>query len=273
MAEQSFDLAGVSVRIGMPILGMIPAQTAWSLLDTVMALKDRGIHCDPQAQYGCSIIEQARTFVATDFLASGCTHLFMIDADQTWKPEQFLAVLALATKLPIVAAPYPYKRDPEAWFFNPSTPCAVNEFGCLPVEGVGLGFCCVQRRVLESLSEIAPRLRFVGREQALPHLFRCDSSNGHFRGEDMAFFADCKQAGYQAWLYPHAVGHLGTKEYQGDFLAAIQSCKKERNERQQVQPDDPGRRHDPAARGASSGGDHHCPVESRRGRRAAARAS
>lgn len=244
------DLAGVSVQIGMPILGHMHPRTVFALIDTMCVLKDRGIAVDLKGQFGCSIVEQARTFVCHTFLQSQCSHLFMIDADMVWSPEDFLSVLALATRLPIVAAPYPYKREPESWLFNPSQPCVVNEYGCLPIAGVGLGFCCVRREVIETLARHAPRLRFVGQPEPIPHLFRCGVSQGRFLGEDMAFFKDCLYWDYQPWLYPRTrLGHVGSKEYTGDFLAAIEALKRgdpacgetagENDEqiRQQVQPD------------------------------------
>jgi hypothetical protein len=42
------------------------------------------------------------------------------------------------------------------------------------------------------------------------------------RGEDMAFFADLRDLGYTVWLYPNIqLGHIGTKTYRGDLMAAM----------------------------------------------------
>jgi hypothetical protein len=52
-------------------------------------------------------------------------------------------------------------------------------------------------------------------------MFRCDIDGGEARGEDMAFFDDCKALGYQPWLDPEInLGHVGTKV----FTAAIKDA-------------------------------------------------
>ena len=70
-----------------------------------------------QAKIGCgmmwirdSLITRARNKLVTEFLKQdNYTHLFFIDADVTFEPQQFIRVL-LYDK-PITAAPYPIKNE------------------------------------------------------------------------------------------------------------------------------------------------------------------
>ncbi len=221
-----FNLSGVFVQIGIPVHGLFDPRHTICQVETACALKDRGVPFDLKYQYGCSIIQQARSFVADSFLQSECTHLFMIDADIAWKSEDFLRLLALCTKMECVTGIYPVKREPETWMMNAVGSRTVNEYGCLPIDGVGLGFCCIQRKVIQQLSIMAEKLWFADRPHPVAHIFRCDSTNGHFRGEDMAFFADLKEMGHQVWLDPTIdLGHVGAKEYRGSFLDAIRGRK------------------------------------------------
>ncbi len=215
-----FDLAGVSLMIGIPVNRDFPWQTTKSLMETTLLMQERGIPLNVQFITGNSMISHARTFVATAFLKSECTHLFMLDSDQSWDVRDFLRVLCLATKLEVVGAIYPAKRLPLNFMLMPEAETvATNEYGCIPVKGVGLGFTCVQRKVIEQIAAKSPLVKFPDGYGPIPHLFRCDDIHeGCARGEDMSFFADCKDLGYTMWLDPSInIGHIGAHEFKGSF--------------------------------------------------------
>lgn len=216
-----FDMAGVSVMLAMPTHRDIPARTVQSLLETQHALASANIVSDIEMQVGGSIVHHARTKAAWHFLQSKCSHLFWVDSDMVWAAKDFMRLLALGTKLDCVFAAYPCRAEPIR-FFAAIEECKTyeaNEFGCLPVRGAGLGFCCVQRRVIEALAEAAPKLRYPDVDDGpVPRLFRCDDHDGYARGEDIAFFDDVKAAGFQVWLDPSVeLGHIGVKEYRAKF--------------------------------------------------------
>lgn len=169
------------------------------------------------AQYGSSLPHHARTKAAWCFLETKNTHLFWIDSDIVWEGADFLRFLALGTKLECVCGAYPVKRDPPTFMLSsedPGKPLEANEFGCLPIGGIGMGFTIVQRKVMEQLAAKAPLLRFPEIDNPIPHIFRCDDSNGDARGEDMAYFADIRGLGYTVWLDPNiTLGHVGPKTY------------------------------------------------------------
>ena len=77
-----------------------------------------------------------------------------------------------------------------------------------------MGFVCMQRHIIEKLSAKAPMLKFATMPEAMPHIFRCDSHDGHFRGEDIALCADIRDLGYEIKIDPTiTLGHVGSKTY------------------------------------------------------------
>jgi len=94
-----------------------------------------------------------------------------------------------------------------------------NEWGCIPTKGLGLGFSVIARPIIENLAARAPKLRFPGVDEPIPHLFRCDSIGDLFRGEDVAFFSDIRALGHKVWLDPSiTLSHIGSKAYTASVL-------------------------------------------------------
>jgi hypothetical protein len=219
-----FDLQGVRVMLGIPVNRDFPWQTVKSLMQTVLMLQAKDVPYEVRLITGCSVVSYARTRVADAFLKSECTHLFMLDSDQSWAEEDFMRVLCLATKLELVGAIYPAKKLPITFLMMPeATTVATNDYGCVPVKGMGLGFTCVSRRVIRQLAEKSPKVKFPESDEPIAHLFRDDDLfQGSARGEDMSFFSDCKDMGYTAWLEPSAeIGHIGSHEFKASFKSLM----------------------------------------------------
>jgi hypothetical protein len=192
--------------------------TVGSLFSTYTALRDRGILVDVVLASGSSIIEAARSKVADVFLKSDKNRLFWIDSDIVWEPDAFIRLLALSTEVDVVIGAYPAKKDPVTFFVNAGgqAEAETNHLGLLPNIGTGLGFACMQRHVIEKLAEKAPKLVFPDDPEPRPHIFRCDTEGDHFRGEDMAFWADIKDLGITVHLDPSLeLGHHGSKTFTG----------------------------------------------------------
>jgi hypothetical protein len=222
------SLAGLSVFIGIPTSRDFPPETVASLISTARLLIERGIPFDMEIIAGGSIIEAARTRVAHRFLMSDKNRLFWIDSDITWDAEDFVKILALSSELECVGCVYPVKQEPTKFFLNldTDTDLASNDFQCFELNGLsGLGFACVQRKVMEQLAEKAPKLLFGDNPEPMPHIFRCDTSGKAFRGEDMAFFDDVRDLGYKVNLFPHVkLGHVGPKTYKADFMETLKAA-------------------------------------------------
>lgn len=225
--QAEFNLSGVSVLIAMPVNRDLPWQTAQSLVTTTLELARRNIKFAVQFVVGSSIVEVARNKVAHEFLRTDMTRLLMIDSDMRWTASDVIRMLALSTKMQVVTAAYTAKREPATILMQPE-PGAIecNEWGCLPVRGLGLGFTIVTREVIATLAHHAPKVRYPEAEEAMAHIFRCDTVDGDFRGEDMAFFADVReQLGLTVWLDPLIdLGHVGGKEYRGRFRDALRAA-------------------------------------------------
>lgn len=224
-----FSMKGVSVMIAIPVNRDLPWQTAQSLVETTILLQQKGIDFDVQFVVGSSIIEVARTKAAQVFLKSNKTRLFMIDSDQSWRAKDFIRLLALSTKMPVVVGAYPAKRDPITFLISPEEEDAqTNEYGCLPIKGIGLGFAVVRRDVIEDLAARAPRVVFPESPEPVAHIFRCDIVDGVFRGEDMAFFEDVRDLGHKVFMDPSIeVGHVGAKNYSGSIRNAMVQINKD----------------------------------------------
>ncbi len=111
--NHEFNLAGVSVHIGIPVHREFPAQTVASLVDTALLLQKMDIQQECKMEVGGSIIEKSRSLIADNFLKGDKTHLLWIDSDIVWAPENVIRLLALGTKLECVGALYPAKnREP-----------------------------------------------------------------------------------------------------------------------------------------------------------------
>lgn len=225
MSQLALDLEGVSVMIGIPCGPSLPWQTVSSLLKTTMALGERGIPHEIRLVVGCAIVEQARAKVAHEYLAGGMNRIFMIDSDIVWEPEDFIRLLGLSTLMEVVGGIYTTKREPAEFFMrHPTETMETNEYGCLPIAGMGLGFTIASRRVMEALAEQAPKVIYSEAVKPWARIFRCEVEDGTFVGEDMAFFADVAGLGVQPWLDPAiTLGHAGSKVYSGSIRDAMKT--------------------------------------------------
>jgi hypothetical protein len=222
-----YTTKGLSVMIGMPCSRRdMPIETTASLLSTCRLLQAHGIEHDVQLIGGSSIVEAARTKIADIFLQSRMKRLFSIDADIAWEASDFMKVLAMSSKLEVVGCSYPTKEQNPRFFIgippNGENQYEMNKHGCFEVGGYGLGFCCVQRKVIKQLAAKAERLIFPDRPEPYAHIFRCGGSKGAFQGEDMAFFEDVLGLGYKVNLVPTIkLGHVGPHVFRADFMESL----------------------------------------------------
>ncbi len=224
---RQLDIKGLSVFIGMPSHRPMEPETVVSLLSTQSELNARGIPSTIELKHRNSLVHHARTGVAWDFLQSKCNRLFWIDSDMVWEAKDFLRVLALSTVMDMVAVAYLAKQDPPLFMIgNGLDDIEMNEWGCFKRDGLGIGFCCMTREVVEAVAKASPKLVYNTYDEPVPRMFRLDgiTKDLHSQGEDMAFFEDAKAAGYDLWIDPSiSLGHVGTKVYRArlaDYMSA-----------------------------------------------------
>lgn len=204
-------------------------------MSTVRVLDREKIPFKIEAPTGCSIVQWARSAVAEAFLKTDFSHLFWIDADVTWTPDDFIRILGFGGILDVVGATYPFKKDPPGFLINTEGApgkLEVNGLGLVKVKSMGLGFTLVKRHVLEMVAAdkewVYDPLNGVERRE----IFRVDRTPEKHkvggrtlpgpRGEDVAFFHDVREKGFDAWLDPSVkLGHIGSKTYRGDPIEAL----------------------------------------------------
>lgn len=209
------------VDIGMPChTGFIPFPTALALSGTVRELTKKCITVRDLAPIGSSIVTDARSIVVDQFLKGDGTHLFWCDSDMFWQPKDFLRLVALCTQVDVVGAAYTQKVEPARYMLREpkNTP---NPYGLIEVSGLGLGFTCMKREVVEKVAATKPLLITNGGE--IREVFELGRTpEGHRLGEDMKFFSDIRAAGYTVWMDPTIdIKHVGIKLYGGDVRAAL----------------------------------------------------
>lgn len=216
-----YNLKGLSVYLSVPVNGSVPIQTVVSLFSTDAYLRAKGIPCRINFQIGGTLCG-ARNTAAADFLATDANRFLMIDSDMVWKPEDVIRLLAMSTVMDIVVAPYVTRQEPVAFMIKVAdrTHIPLNEHGCAAIDGMGLGFAVVSRRVIEDLTAAAPYINYPT-GPALRRLFRFDvMQDGDFQGEDIGFLEDAKAAGYQCWMDTTIeLGHVGNKVFTASLLS------------------------------------------------------
>lgn len=222
MAEVTFNvkLSDLSVAIGMPTSAYLPWQTALSLANTTAVCAGRGIPCELSVVAGSSIVTDARAKVVNELLATKASRFLLLDSDVVWKAADFLRLLLLSTRMPVVCGAYPQKNE-RCMLPVSLLPGALetNEYGCNKVRGTGLGFTMVRREVLERLAATKPRIYDPELGVEMADLFRLERAvDEHGRrlalGEDTVFFDDVRALGYDCWLDPSIdLGHVGSHVY------------------------------------------------------------
>jgi hypothetical protein len=210
-----FDINGLSLFVAMPTNRDIDPRTVCALLSTQATLMRHGVRVLFGVLCGNSRVEEARTKVAWDFLASDCNRCLWIDSDQLFTPKDVLRLLCFSTKLDIVGAVYPLKKEPIEFAFAAATVPA-ETWGLIKVNGMGLGFCMTTREVMQKVADQAPLVKFDGVPERKPMIFRPRIDDGANVGEDIGFFRDCRALGYDVWVDPAMpIGHIGAKVYTG----------------------------------------------------------
>ena len=226
-------LEGLSVFIAMPVYGEINPETVRSLMASWQACKDHGVNVELHMGHGSSRVQAARNIAAYEFYKSDKNRLFWIDSDMVWEVDSFLKILALSSSFECVGACYRLRKDPPAYCVRGITPGVenkLNSFGCISVEGMGIGFTCIQRKVMEALRDKAPIMVMADADLTLAHeIFTSGSKLVDDKlqdaGEDMRLFDDIRSLGFDVWMDPTIrLGHAGHKVYWGAFEDVIKEA-------------------------------------------------
>ena len=229
-------LRGRSAVILTPIYREPAAEYTQSLLGTIAAFQMLGIRCDLTQIVGDSILPRARNQLVARFLSSGAEDALFIDADMQWQPSDVLRLLS-SDQLMIGGACRRRlemaESDPRSWCirFKPDSGGRIKEDnrGAIEVEGAGLGFLRVSRRVFERLIAAHPDWKRPGTIFMTPperehyhRFFRFPDEDAEELGEDFFFCRAWRELGGTAWIDPRlAIGHVGSKIYRGSVYALL----------------------------------------------------
>jgi hypothetical protein len=159
-------------------------------------------------------IEPARNVLAQIFLESDCTHLFFIDADIGWKPENFFDLILSEKQM--IGATYPKKTLPITYCHHPKDPISdleePTEVNALPA-----GFLCIRRDALNQFKLRYPERTCFNENGFDYEFFTGELRNGKRQGEDIWFSHDMSGAGITPYLAPWIKPtHIGNHRFQSE---------------------------------------------------------
>lgn len=184
-----------------------------------------------------SLVTRARNRVVDWFMRSSCSHLFWIDSDIGFSPEDVLRVASYGHDF--VVGAYPKKgldlkafqasgKSPASWYeyvVSFTSPLKQTPEGLLSVKLAGTGFMCWSRKVVETLVE-ANRLSHYKHGDADPNIqyevFHTGVENGIYFSEDYDVCKQWTDMGNDIWLDPKIkLSHSGRFTWEGNIHEQI----------------------------------------------------
>ena len=164
-------------------------------------------------------------------LASPCTHLAMVDADNSFDPKVLFAMLR--TGKDFVQAPYP-RRDGNGYSLRATEKVrAQGGFrdedivgDCAEIEGTGMGLTILARSCMERMVAVygGTGLDFIDIVEGQPHktvaLFQLLHRDGALMSEDVSFATRWRDIGGQVHLYVgdgSPIDHTGLTTHRGNI--------------------------------------------------------
>lgn len=227
-AGWSYDLEVGVVVIGTPCYGgMVTARFASALAATTRELAGRGIVSAWVTTQAESLVQRARDVIAAHFLAlPQATHLFWIDSDIEWQPEDVIRLLG--HDVPVIGGLYPKKTLPVDFPWHPRVDDQGRarrdpRTGRVEILNAPTGFLCTQRAVYEQLATAYPQSKITalqGAETVQAHLydfFPAALEDGILWSEDYGFCRRWRAIGGEVWIDPAVkLVHCGMHAFEGD---------------------------------------------------------
>ena len=186
-----------------------------SMLASVVELGKHGIGWCSQIEAGLQFIDVARNRIVAAFLASDCTDLLFIDADQGWDAKVLPRILAYEED--VVCALPPKKCDPPSFHSNALTGI-ISPSGLFQSLEVGTGFMRIKRQAFEKLDAHYPELKGSDSANQETPYFQSGIKDGGFLGEDIFFCRKWTAMGEYLWVDADVTfTHRGSKAWKGNF--------------------------------------------------------
>ena len=214
--------------------GMLTDQYFLSMFRLSQTLMQHGINFRITTLRNESLITRARNIMTAMFLESQCTHLFFVDSDIEFQPQDVLR--ALAYDKDIMAAAYPKKALPIQYAINFKFTDQERrkirvENGAVEVLDASTGFFMVKRRVVEKMMQSYPELHYRNDSNIDPKFNQyCysffdtihDPDDNRYLSEDYTFCRRWQKLGGEIWLDPNTkLNHVGSYTFEGDVSKII----------------------------------------------------
>ena len=213
--------------------GLVTWQYATAMVDLAESLRASTTPFRTYMLGGDSLVDRARNDCVAEFLGGDCSHLFFVDSDIAFVPQDVLDTLTAG--LDFVLGPYRKKSEVEKWTttllvdagealvrFHPGSR-SIRYVAC--AEG-GAGFLCLSR---EAVVKLVAGVETYGGERngqprRCPDLFRSVVDGGVRIGEDQYLCRRWRALGGTVWCAVDAkLAHVGTGGvFEGDYARFIQ---------------------------------------------------
>ena len=213
------------ICLGIPCYGPVDARFMTSLIRldrAVNAMEDPPFRLHLDILTGNSDIRLARNILASRFLHNeALTHLFFIDSDILFEPDQFFTFVKDHATLPpdsIICGRYAMKQQgPPIWTHRELAPRAeTHENGVREIDSAGCGFMLIPRSVIAAVSQDA-EIFPLAQNQVGWDFFCSGVYDGRYHTEDFAFCVDAIASGAKIYLHDRiTLNHLGTIAYPVD---------------------------------------------------------
>lgn len=221
--QREFDISNKKVYLAIPCyMGSLPVETALEISTVRLMLRQYGVEMIIHAERGNGVITEVRNKLLTGFYESDCDFLFWLDDDIIFEAKDFVKTIALCTEKGIVGATYPSRRDPPTFYIHPidrfSKKFEFDELGLIKAKGIGLGFTCISRAVVQDLLKDKDTYKTAAGEERYYNVFRNGVCDGEYWGEDINFFYDLFDLGHITYVDPDVfLKHVGRKDYDTKF--------------------------------------------------------
>ena len=224
-AQQSFDLAGKKLFIGLPAYDFkVSVRMAIALAEFCVKAQAHGVQIQISNVSGCSVVSRVRNLLAHQVLESDADHMLMVDSDINFQADDVFRLMAFNQEKPIVAGVGVARKKEKVYFSNlyqdEDNNVLMDVMGLVRVNRVGTGFMMIRRDVLETMRDNHPEWKYHDQNtgNTMYSFFDFLSTPDGYVGEDFVFCDRALEHGFTAWVDPTIkLGHMGVMEYEGAF--------------------------------------------------------
>jgi len=226
-----------SIYFATPTIdGKVGAHYLKNMLYTQKLLNKNGIHSDVSLVQRDVYVQRARNELAADFLESGYTHLFFIDADMGWEPKKIIKMLARDKD--VLFGAYIHKSKNGKYVHqvekNGSEKLITHD-GLVKCVSGPTGLMCIKRNVFETMISEHPEMMYfdaTGKKQY--DFFSCSVKNINgtplWFGEDIDFCQKWRDMDGEIWCEPDiTVNHEGMNIWKCNYFEDLKKVNSSNN--------------------------------------------